>query len=156
MKSAFGITPYNDNMTYLQQAINLYPDLMNDEYIKVTIREIKNSMVKRFKSGSLAVNGKYTFILPDLYAACEYWFMGKENPDGLLEDKEVYCRLFSNYKRVDCLRSPHLFCEHAIRDNVAHISNQERDEKIRDWFCTNAIYTSCKDLISKILQFDDH
>ena len=53
MKSAFGITPYNDNMTYLQQAINLYPDLMNDEYIKVTLREIKNSMVKRFKSGIL-------------------------------------------------------------------------------------------------------
>lgn len=154
MKSAFGITPYNDNMTHLQQAINLYPDLMNDEYIKVTLREIKNSMVKRFKSGSLSVNGKYTFILPDLYAACEYWFMGNENPKGLLDDGEVFCWLFRKYDKLDCLRSPHLYREHAVRINTACNKNKERQEAIRKWFGTDAIYTSCHDLISKILQFD--
>ena len=154
MKSAFGITPYNDNMTHLQQAINLYPDLMNDEYIKVTIREIKNSMVKRFKSGSLSVNGKYTFILPDLYAACEYWFMGDKNPKGLLADGEVFCWLFRKHDKLDCLRSPHLYREHAVRTNIACNKNKERQEEIRKWFTTDAIYTSCHDLISKILQFD--
>lgn len=154
MKSAFGITPYNDNMTYLQQAINLYPDLMNDEYIKVTLREIKNSMVKRFKSGSLSVNGKYTFILPDLYAACEYWFMGIENPKGLLDDGEVFCWLFRKNDKLDCLRSPHLYREHAVRINTACNKNKERQEAIRKWFTTDAIYTSSHDLISKILQFD--
>lgn len=154
MKSAFGITPYNNNMTYLQQAINLYPDLMNDEYIKVTLREIKNSMVKRFKSGSLSVNGKYTFILPDLYAACEYWFMGIENPKGLLEDGEVFCWLFRKSDKLDCLRSPHLYREHAVRTNIACNKNKERQEEVRKWFETDAIYTSCHDLISKILQFD--
>ena len=154
MKSAFGITPYNDNMTYLQPAINLYPDLMKDEYIKVTLREIKNSMVKRFKSGSLSVNGKYTFILPDLYAACEYWFMGIENPKGLLDDGEVFCWLFRKNEKLDCLRSPHLYREHAVRINTACNKNKERQEAIRKWFGTDAIYTSCHDLISKILQFD--
>jgi hypothetical protein len=154
MKSAFGITPYNDNMTYLQQAINLYPDLMNDEYIKITLREIKNSMVKRFKSGSLSVNGKYTFILPDLYAACEYWFMGVKNPKGLLDDGEVFCWLFRKYNKLDCLRSPHLYREHAVRINTACNKDKERKEAIRKWFGTDAIYTSCHDLISKILQFD--
>ena len=154
MKSAFGITPYNDNMTYLQQAIDLYPDLMNDEYIKVTLREIKNSMVKRFKSGSLAVNGKYTFILPDLYAACEYWFMGDKNPKGLLDDGEVFCWLFRKHDKLDCLRSPHLYREHAVRANIACNKNKERQEAVRKWFGTDAIYTSCHDLISKILQFD--
>lgn len=154
MKNAFGITPYNDNMTYLQQAIDLYPDLMNDEYIKVTLREIKNSMVKRFKSGSLSVNGKYTFILPDLYAACEHWFMGIENPKGLLDDGEVFCWLFRKYDKLDCLRSPHLYREHAVRINTACNKNRERQEVIRKWFGTDAIYTSCHDLISKILQFD--
>ena len=154
MKSAFGINPYNDNMTSLQKAINLYPDLMNDEYIKTTIREIKNSMVKRFKSGSLAVHGKYTFILPDLYAACEHWFMGIENPKGLLDDGEVFCWLFRKSNKLDCLRSPHLYREHAVRINVACNKNKERQEAIRKWFGTDAIYTSCHDLISKILQFD--
>lgn len=154
MKSAFGITPYNDNMTYLQQAVNLYPDLMNDEYMKVTLREIKNSMVKRFKSGSLSIYGKYTFILPDFYAACEHWFMGIENPQGLLADGEVFCWLFRKSEKLDCLRSPHLYKEHAIRVNTAWNQNKERQEKIRKWFGTDAIYTSCHDLISKILQFD--
>lgn len=154
MKNAFGITPYNDTMNYLQQAINLYPDLMNDEYIKVTLREIKNSMVKRFKSGSLAVDGKYTFLLPDLYAACEYWFMDIKDPKGLLDDGEVFCWLFRKNNKLDCLRSPHLYREHAVRINTAYNKDKERQEKIRKWFCTDAIYTSCHDLISKILQFD--
>ena len=154
MKSAFGITPYNNNMTYLQQAINLYPTLLNDEYIKTTLREIKNSMVKRFKSGSLSVYGKYTFILPDFYAACQYWFMGIENPEGLLADGEVFCWLFRKNEKLDCLRSPHLYREHAVRINTAWNKNKERQEQIRKWFGTDAIYTSCHDLISKILQFD--
>lgn len=154
MKNALGITAYNDNMTYLQQAINLYPNLMNDEYVKITLREIKNSMVKRFKSGCLSVNGKYTFLLPDLYAACEYWFMGIENPKGLLDNGEVFCWLFRKYDKLDCLRSPHLYREHAVRTNIACNKNKERQEVVRKWFGTDAIYTSCHDLISKILQFD--
>lgn len=154
MKSAFGVTPYNTNMTYFQQALNLYPDLMNDEYAKVSLREIKDSMVKRFKSGSLAVNGKYTFLLPDFYAACEYWFLGNKNPNGLLNNDEVFCWLFRKSEKLDCLRSPHLFLEHAIRKNVAWNGNIDKRKEIREWFTTNAIYTSCKDVISKVLMFD--
>jgi len=154
IKRAFGITPYNDNMTYLQQAINLYPSLLNDEYMKITLREIKDSLVKRYRSGSLAIKGKYTFILPDLYAACEHWFMGIENPKGLLDDGEVFCWLFKKDDKLDCLRSPHLYKEHAIRTNIACNKYKERQQQIREWFGTDAIYTSCHDLISKILQFD--
>lgn len=167
MKYAFGVTPYNNNMTYLQQAIGLYPTLLNDEYLKSTLREIKDSMVKRYKSGSLVIRGKYTFLLPDFYAACQYWFMGIENPDGLLDNKEVFCWLFRKDSKLDCLRSPHLYKEHAIRNNTACIydrgknkrleineAKKNKQENIRKWFNTDAIYTSCHDLISKILQFD--
>ena len=156
MKSAFGITPDSceDNMTYLQRAIKLYPDLMNDEWLKIILRQIKDSMVKNYKAGSLSVNGKYTFLLPDFYAACEYWFMNNKNPNGLLEDQEVFCWLFRKSKELDCLRSPHLYKEHAIRRNIAWNKEKERQQQIREWFTTSAIYTSCKDLISKILQFD--
>lgn len=154
MKSAFGVTPYNMNMTYFQKSINLYPDLMNDEYVKTSLREIKDSMIKKFKAGSLAINGKYTFLLPDFYAACEYWFTGNKNPNGLLENNEVFCWLFRKNEKLDCLRSPHLFLEHAIRKNAAWNGCLDRRQKIREWFTTDAIYTSCKDIISKILQFD--
>lgn len=154
MKAAFGITPYNTNKTAFQKAVDLYPDLLNDEYVKVQLREIKDSLIKKYKSGKLQVKGKYTFLLPDFYAACEFWFLGNKNPGGLLDDGEVFCWLFRKDEKVDCLRSPHLFVEHGIRNNVACCTYGERQQKIREWFCTDGVYTSCKDAISKILQFD--
>lgn len=154
MQAVFGVTPYNTNMSPLQQAIKQYPNLMNDEYFKITLREIKDSLIKKYKSGKLEIEGKYTFILPDFYAACEYWFLHIEHPNGLLNNQEVYCSLFKKKEKLDCLRSPHLFKEHAIRFNMAHKEYVNQQNNIRQWFTTNAIYTSCHDLISKILQFD--
>lgn len=154
MKSFLGITPYNTNMSSLQKAIKIYPPLMNDVYVKDELRKAKNSLLKKYRSGKLEINGKYTYLLPDFYAACEYWFGHIENPSGLLDDQEVFCWLYKNFKKLDCLRSPHLYKEHAIRFNVANETNEERAKKIREWFVTNAVYTSAFDLISKILQFD--
>lgn len=154
IKSIFGVTPYNINKTAFQKSIELYTNLLNDEYVKSQIREIKDSMIKRFKAGKLRVYGKYTFLLPDFYAACEHWFMGIENPNGLLDDGEVFCWLFRKSEKLDCLRSPHLYREHAIRSNVACTKYNDRQKKLREWYCTDAIYTSSHDLISKILQFD--
>lgn len=154
MMDVLGITPYNTNLTPLQEAIKIYPTLLNDSYVKDTIREVKNSLLKKYRSGKLEVNGKYTFLLPDYYAACEYWFGHIETPKGLLADKEVFCWLFKQYDKLDCLRSPHLYKEHAIRFNIANKAYGDRVDKIREWFTTNAIYTSTYDLISKILQFD--
>ncbi|MBR5604288.1 MAG: hypothetical protein IKW51_08815 [Bacteroidales bacterium] len=151
---AFGVTPYNMNKTAFQKSIELYPDLINDEYVKLYLREIKDSMIKKFKAGKLRVHGKYTFLLPDFYAACEHWFMGVKEPNGLLEDGEVFCWLFRKNNKLDCLRSPHLYREHAVRKNVACSEYNERQQKVREWFITDAVYTSCHDLISKILQFD--
>lgn len=152
--AAFGVTPYNQTPTPLQQALALCPDLLWDEYLKIVIRSIKDSLVKEYRAGRLEVEGKYTFILPDFYAACEYWFAHRQTPEGLLEDGEVYCRLYPKRERLDCLRSPHLYREHAIRTNAACTAGAKRREKLERWFPTNALYTSCHDLISKLLQFD--
>ena len=40
-----------------------------------------------------------------------------------------------------------LYMEHAVRKIV-------KDPAIYDWFYTGGVYTSCHDLISRILQFD--
>lgn len=154
IKAAFGVTPYNTSKNAFQKSIELYPDLLNDDYVKSQLRTIKDSIIKKCKAGKLQVCGKYTFLLPDFYAACQYWFMGIENPDGLLNDKEVFCWLFRKSEKLDCLRSPHLYREHAIRKNIAFKECGDRQKAIREWFCTDAVYTSCHDLISKILQFD--
>lgn len=154
MKEALGITPYNTHMTPFQESLKQYPALLNDSYVKDMLREIKNSLLKKYRSGKLEINGKYTFVLPDFYAACEHWFGNADCPKGLLADQEVFCRLMKHQNHLDCLRSPHLYKEHALRDNLAHDSYGERAEQIGEWFTTNAVYTSTHDLISKILQFD--
>ncbi|WP_205692760.1 hypothetical protein [Lacrimispora amygdalina] len=154
MMNILGVTPYNTKMTPFQKAIKIYPPLLSDTYAKDVVREVKDSLLKKYRSGKLEVVGKYTFLLPDFYAACEYWFGGIENPNGLLSDKEVFCNLFKKSDKLDCLRSPHLYMEHAIRFNVASDGYGDRVSKIKEWFTTNAVYTSVHDLISKILQFD--
>jgi len=148
MLNVFGVVDSNKNKTSLQQALEIYPELLQDEYCKHVLRQIKNSLLKKYKSAKLDVYGKYTFLIPDLYAFCERLFLGMKDPNGLLKNGEVYCKLFKQSDKLDCLRSPHLFAEHAIRDNIIN------DEKNK-WFKTDAIYTSIHDLISKILQFDN-
>ena len=153
VRSIFGATPYNNHKTAFQKSICLYPNLLNDKYVKLKLKSIKDSLVKKYKSGKLEVNGKYTFILPDFYAICEYYFKHEDNPRGLLDNNEVFCWLFRNNDELDCLRSPHLFCEHAIRNNTAYKEN-EKHSKIREWFKTDGVYASTHDLISKILMYD--
>lgn len=153
MQKAFGLSPYTTNKTGFQKCIELYPNLLNDSSVKTILKDIKDAMVKRYKSGKLKIDGKYTFILPDFYAACEYWFAGIETPNGLLNDGEVFCWLFRKADKLDCLRSPHLYKEHAIRQNLAYKFN-DRQKKLREWFTTDAIYTSTHDLITKIIQCD--
>ena len=129
-------------------ALKLYPEMLADIYSKEILKSRKKSLLQKYRAGKLEISGKYTFLVPDLYAMCEWLFLGIENPNGLLGADEVYCSLFRNGE-VDLLRSPHLYKEHAIRTNV-------KNESTKKWFKTNAAYTSCRDLVSKILQFDDH
>ena len=137
---------------FYQKSLKIYPELLSDPSAKEDLRDLKNSLVKKYKGAHLDVVGKFTFVLPDLYAFCEWLFMGIQTPRGLLEDNEVYCRLYKNSKELDCLRSPHLYIEHAVRTNVC--SKKYRNQRLCDWFDTDAIYTSTHDLISRILQFD--
>lgn len=140
------------NKNYMQQALSIYPELLNDPYNREIVKDTKASLVKNARAGKLKVDGKFTFILPDLYAFCEWLFLRIETPQGLLKDGEVYCNLYKDKQKLDCLRSPHLFVEHAVRNNVA--SDKERYEQLKDWYCTKSLYTSTYDVISKILQFD--
>ena len=143
-----GATSYNQTPNYFQQGLMLYPELFRDSYHKDILKQTKKSLVKQAKGGRLAVNGRYQFLSPDLYAFCEHLFLGEQNPKGLLEDGEVYSRLNKNDAELACLRSPHLYREWAIRKN-------RRSEELDRWFGqTKCIYTSCHDLISRYLMFD--
>ena len=144
-----GATDYNTNKSYFQDALMIYPELFKDAYSRDVLKQTKKSLVKQAKAGRLRVNGHYTFLSPDLYAFCEWLFLGEQNPKGLLEDGQVYCRDYRNGDELACLRSPHLYREWPIRNNV-------RNEELDKWFgMTKCVYTSCHDTISRILQFDN-
>ena len=143
-----GATENNLTPNYFQQALMIYPELFRDVYHKEILKQTKKSLIKQAKGGRLVVRGRYQFLSPDLYAFCEWLFLNCQNPKGLLKNGEVYSKLNRNNAELACLRSPHLYREWAIRRN-------NRSEELDKWFgSTNCVYTSCHDLITKIVQAD--
>ena len=130
-----------------KRALTIYPELLREAYSRETLKAIKKRWTLDAKSGKIKCANKRLFAIPDLYAACQFWFLRQNQPEGLLKDGEVSCKPFRGRDKVACLRSPHLYMEWTVR-NVVH------DQSIYDWFYTDGIYTSCHDLISKVLQFD--
>jgi len=130
-----------------KRALAEYPELLRDGYSRQTIKDIKKRWTLDAMSGAITCQNKRLFAIPDMYAACQFWFMGIERPEGLLKDGEVYARDYWWAEEADVLRSPHLSFEHAIR-------RFNHDPIVASWFQTGGIYTSCHDLISRVLQFD--
>ncbi len=142
-----GATLENDKRDNLQEILRLYPELLSSAYIKKQLKDSIDKVKKDAKSGRIKINAKRTFLIPDLVAFMEWLFLGEDKVQGALENGEVYCTLYNKDNRLGVLRSPHLSREWAIRKNVAN-------KKI-EYFITKGIYTSAKDLISKILMFDN-
>ena len=137
----------DDSEQPYKAALFYYPELLREAYSRETLKNIRRRMLLDAKSGKIKCDNKRLFVLPDFYAACEFWFMGIKEPKGLLQKDEVACKIFRRHAKADVLRSPHLYCEHSIQ-KITH------DQNIYNWFYTNAIHTSCKSMISRILQFD--
>lgn len=125
----------NKARSWYQKCLSLYPELLEDSYTRTQMADLKNSLEKDLWSAKFKIHSQYTFTVPDLYAFCEKWLLGIENPDGLLKANEVSCNLFGNGKLLDVLRSPHLYREHCV------CTNNIKSE----WFTTNACYVSLND-----------
>lgn len=147
MLKTMGVTKELERGTYLQQALKIYPELLADDFLKDTLKQNKASLVKQARSGRLRIDGKYTFVCPDIYAFMEWLFLGEKNPKGLLNTGEVSCSLYDNGIKLDCLRSPHLSIEHSIKKNVVN-------NRTKKWYKSKSIYTSTRDMITKMLQLD--
>lgn len=142
-----GATSKNLKKTYFQQALEIYPELLNDIYSKEVLKETKNSIVNNAKYGKVKVNGKYFFLIPDIYAFAQWLFLHDENPSGLLKDGEISCKAFENGVKLDIVRNPHLNFSHCVTENVLNESTNE-------WYKSNGIYTSCHSLYSLELMCD--
>jgi len=140
----------NDKLTYLQQSLILYPEMLKDYYIKSLLKNTKNSMIKKFRSGKFNIEGSYTFAIPDTLACLQWWFTGERDLDklGFVKEGEVCCELFKDGEEVDCLRSPHLDHAHCIRNNKVN-------DETKIWVKSKGVYIGVKDIMSKLLMYDN-
>ena len=142
----------NDNLSWLQKSLILYPEMLKDFYIKTLLKNTKDSMIKKMRSGKFNINGSYTFAIPDTLACLQWWFtdMDKSKLDsfGFVKEASVACNLFDDREEVDCLRSPHLDHAHCIRNN-------QIDENSKKWVKSSGVYISMKDIMSKLLMYDN-
>lgn len=142
----------NDNMNWLQRSLMLYPEMLKDFYVKTLLKNTKNSIIKKLRSGKFDINGAYTFAIPDPLACLQWWFtdMDKGNIEqfGFVKEGKVSCNLFGNDEEVDCLRSPHLDHAHCIRINQVN-------DFTKKWAKSSGIYIGMKDAMSKLLMYDN-
>lgn len=139
----------NDRMSWLQKSLVLYPEMLKDFYIRKLLKDTKDSMLNKIRSGKFSVNGAYTFIIPEPLACMQWWFNGERDLSklGIIKKDEVVCRLFKK-EEVDCLRSPHLDHSHCIRNN-------KNDEESKYWYGTDGLYVGVNDIMSKVLMNDN-
>ncbi len=142
----------NDNMNWLQRSLILYPEMLKDFYVKTLLKNTKDSIIKKLRSGKFDINGAYTFAIPDPLACLQWWFTdmdkGKIEQFGFVKEGSVSCNLFGNDEEVDCLRSPHLDHAHCIRINRAN-------DFTKKWAKSSGIYIGMKDTMSKLLMYDN-
>ncbi|MPM02483.1 hypothetical protein SDC9_48732 [bioreactor metagenome] len=142
-----GATEYNEKKNNWQEALMLYPEMLNDLYSKRILNETKASIINNSRYGKFKVDGTYTFILPDVYAFAEWLFCHNGNPKGLLKDGEVSCNHFADNQEVSLTRSPHLNFSHCVNKNVIN-------DDTKKWYKASGVYTSIFSTNSLVMAYD--
>jgi hypothetical protein len=141
-----------NQLSWFQKSLILYPEMLKDFYTKNSLKNTKESMIKRMRSGKFNINGAYTFAIPDPLACLQWWFTDMDKSDlssfGFVQEGTVSCKLFEDNEKIDCLRSPHLDHAHCIRVNKV---NQDT----RRWTKSMGVYIGMTDIMSKLLMYDN-
>ena len=144
------VSKYND---YISLALEQYRELVYDEYIQSKLESKFKSERNDARGNKLILKDSlYSYICPDLYAFCTWLFCGIDNPMGIVPYNHIYNSFYNDkiYKVVDCLRSPHLYVEHGIRNLV----KDEVLEQCKEWFNDFDTIVSSHDLLCRLLMFD--
>jgi len=108
MLSALGATEDNKKIKPLQEALLIYPQLLQDKHVQKEIKKVVKSYRDNALGGRILGRGYYSYIFPDLYAFCQKLFIKDiEVPEGLIPEGYVYNSFHKddNIERVDLLRS---------------------------------------------------
>jgi hypothetical protein len=148
---AFGVADDNPNKEPFQEALALYPALLNDKWVKKQIEEVVASYKKNLLCGRIESQGFYGYAQPDMYGFCEWLFLKDKEPKGLIPDDSIYCHYYADtdITSVDVLRSPHLNNEHTVR-KLCH------SDECKKWFdkCGQNVIYSIRDYLMLCVQGD--
>lgn len=142
-----------NNDSYLSMSISAYNDLVYDKHVQEELEDkFRSERIDARGNKLILKDSLYSYICPDLYAFCTWLFCGIENPKGLVPKNHVYNSFFNDmdYDKVDCLRSPHLYIEHGVRNLV----KGDVLEKCKEWFNDFDTIVSSHDLLCRLLMFD--
>lgn len=138
---------------YIALSLEQHNELVYDSYIQSKLEDKFRSERNDARGNKLILKDSlYSYICPDLYAFCTWLFCSVENPKGIIPRNYVYNSFYNDmdYEVVDCLRSPHLYVEHGIRNLV----KGEVLEKCKEWFNDYDTIVSGHDLLCRLLMFD--
>lgn len=140
----------NVELNALHAAILKYPQMLNDVHVQKVMKSALMSARKEAQGCKLILDGFWNYICPDLFAFCQWLFLGQDVPKGLIPAGCVYNHYYDDtvIEETCCLRYPHLSdCEHGIRKVL-------QSEECKEWFIGTDTIVSSHDLISKALQAD--
>lgn len=86
-----------------------YNSVLDTAYVRSALNERKHSAWCKTMQGKLAVNGKYTYVCPDLTAFLDVicGHMPADSPNlGTLKAHECVCGIHKGAKRLECARNP--------------------------------------------------
>lgn len=138
---------------YISMALGIHRDLVYDKFIQNKLEDKFQSERNDARGNKLILKDSlYSYICPDLYAFCTWLFCGISDPKGIIPRNYVYNSFFNDkeYEIVDCLRSPHLYVEHGIRNLVKN----DVLAKCKEWFNDYDTIVSSHDLLCRLLMFD--
>ena len=84
-----GITDAEKVTNPLHAAILQYPYLLNDTYVKKVMQNALKAERTKAMGGKIILNGLWSYVCPDLYAFCQWLFLGESEPEGLLDSGYV-------------------------------------------------------------------
>ena len=142
---------YTNVLSPLHAAILKYPKMLNDIHVQKIMKSAMLASRKQAQGCKLILDGTWSYICPDLFAFCEWLFLGENIPKGLIPEGYIFNHYYDDKPNIEescCLRYPHLSdCEHAVR-------NVLQSEECQKWFIGCDTIVSSHDLISKAIQAD--
>lgn len=137
----------------IAEALMIEPELINDPYVRSTIKENIKNRIKQAKTGVLNVAGNFAIVGGDLYSLAQSMF-GLE-VTGLLKAGQVYHKFWIDrgVDRICCFRAPMTSHNNIRVAQVANSSNAPNYSEMQYWYqyVTTCILINSWDSIAESL-----